>query len=575
MTFGTLYGNVSESNGLYGIGQPIPGSTYFQWFIFIESAGAPATPTGGSWNFDTNIGTPPVGWSATSPAIPTLPIWFSTGFVDSRNPTVITWSAASMISSATSVYATMFADTFTGNGTQTTWTLTASPVAINNINVSINGVVQVPSVDYIFSGNTLVTTSAVLLGAVMLVKYSQALYATPDAANINFVPTGYITANNVQAAVVQVANHTTFADNVFAIYDSVDPTKIAQFEVSGVAAGVTRTYTVPNTSGTIALLSGTQTFSGATTFSNTATFSGATATFGSSTAAATYSLGSGATVIGATKAINIGTNGVNGSTTNIDIGPTAAGSIAAIKVQGVTVGRGSGNAAGNTVLGLNALRVNVTGGSNIAVGNESLYNNNNGTQNLAIGYQALYGNISGTSNTVVGNLAGTATTASIANTFVGTSSGSLMTGSYNTIFGGFTGYVAGVLDVRTLSGAVVISDGNGNPQIYCNGNNTITYGSFKHDGFVTTSTASPTIASGPTITPTKSITFISGTSAIATITAISANLNYGTSLTLIPTGVFTWTTAGNIALAGTAVVGKALTMTYDGTTAKWYPSYIA
>jgi hypothetical protein len=44
---------------------------------------------------------------------------------------------------------------------------------------------------------------------------------------------------------------------------------------------------------------------------------------------------------------------------------------------------------------------------------------------------------------------------------------------------------------------------------------------------------------------------------------------------LIPTGVFTWTTAGNIALAGTAVVSKALTMTYDATTTKWYPSYIA
>ena len=33
------------------------------------------------------------------------------------------------------------------------------------------------------------------------------------------------------------------------------------------------------------------------------------------------------------------------------------------------------------------------------------------------------------------------------------------------------------------------------------------------------------------------------------------------------------TNAGNIAIATTAVVGKALTMTYDSTTTKWYPSY--
>jgi hypothetical protein len=48
----------------------------------------------------------------------------------------------------------------------------------------------------------------------------------------------------------------------------------------------------------------------------------------------------------------------------------------------------------------------------------------------------------------------------------------------------------------------------------------------------------------------------------------------GGSITLIPTGAFTWTTAGNIAVAGTAVVNRALTMVYDSGTAKWYPSYV-
>jgi hypothetical protein len=42
---------------------------------------------------------------------------------------------------------------------------------------------------------------------------------------------------------------------------------------------------------------------------------------------------------------------------------------------------------------------------------------------------------------------------------------------------------------------------------------------------------------------------------------------------LIPTGLWVSNTAGNIALGTTAVVNKALTMTYDSGTTKWYPSY--
>jgi len=93
--------------------------------------------------------------------------------------------------------------------------------------------------------------------------------------------------------------------------------------------------------------------------------------------------------------------------------------------------------------------------------------------------------------------------------------------------------------------------------------------------FNAVSAAAPTIASAATITPTTPIVFISGVAAIVTITASTPISAGGGAITLIPTGIFTWTTAGNIALAGTAVVSKALTMTYDATTTKWYPSYVA
>jgi hypothetical protein len=92
-------------------------------------------------------------------------------------------------------------------------------------------------------------------------------------------------------------------------------------------------------------------------------------------------------------------------------------------------------------------------------------------------------------------------------------------------------------------------------------------------GLRATSAAAPTIASATTIAPTTQIVFISGTAAIDTITPPSPISLGGGQITLIPTGIFTTTTAGNIALASTAVVSKALIMTYDVTTTKWYPSY--
>jgi hypothetical protein len=107
----------------------------------------------------------------------------------------------------------------------------------------------------------------------------------------------------------------------------------------------------------------------------------------------------------------------------------------------------------------------------------------------------------------------------------------------------------------------------------CTGSPTLT--DLKYSGLIATSAAAPTIASATTIAPTKPITFISGTTAIVTITAPSPISLGGGSIVLIPTGAFTWTTAGNIAVLGTAVVSKALTLVYDVTAAKWYPSYVA
>jgi hypothetical protein len=97
--------------------------------------------------------------------------------------------------------------------------------------------------------------------------------------------------------------------------------------------------------------------------------------------------------------------------------------------------------------------------------------------------------------------------------------------------------------------------------------------SMAYSGVLATGAAAPTIASAGTIAPTVGITFISGTTTISTITAPALITTAGGQITLIPTGLWSTNTAGNIALATTAVVSKALILTYDATTAKWYPSY--
>jgi hypothetical protein len=83
----------------------------------------------------------------------------------------------------------------------------------------------------------------------------------------------------------------------------------------------------------------------------------------------------------------------------------------------------------------------------------------------------------------------------------------------------------------------------------------------------------PTVASAATIAAPNSAFNVSGTTLISTITVppqIAAN---GGTIMIIPTGLWSTNTAGNIALATTAVVNRALLMTWDPTSAKWSPSY--
>lgn len=128
-----------------------------------------------------------------------------------------------------------------------------------------------------------------------------------------------------------------FLATAFALFDSADPTKIARFDAQWISTGTTRTFTLPNISSTLAGLGAPQTFTGTNTFSGTFLASGTTATLGSSTAASTLGIGTGATLNGVSKTVNVGTGGVSGSTTTINIGSATAGALGTTTLSSPTV----------------------------------------------------------------------------------------------------------------------------------------------------------------------------------------------------------------------------------------------
>jgi len=86
--------------------------------------------------------------------------------------------------------------------------------------------------------------------------------------------------------------------------------------------------------------------------------------------------------------------------------------------------------------------------------------------------------------------------------------------------------------------------------------------------------ATATVASAAgAIQPSGPLFTVSGTAAVTGFTAPVGWTGVGSFCT-VPTGAYTFTTAGNIGLAGTAVVGRVLCFTWHATASKWYPSYV-
>ena len=158
-------------------------------------------------------------------------------------------------------------------------------------------------------------------------------------------------------------------------------------------------------------------------------------------------------------------------------------------LNGLTVGKGGGAVSTNTAVGFQAGQSN-TAGTNAtfigyqagksATGNYNTILGSNafggaggaGTDNTIIGYSAGANLTSGNGNTLLGDNAGAFLTTGTANTFigggiVGSTGGSgfyVTTGSKNVVLGGYNGNQGG-LDIRTASNNIVLSDGDGTPQM--------------------------------------------------------------------------------------------------------------
>ena len=151
-------------------------------------------------------------------------------------------------------------------------------------------------------------------------------------------------------------------------------------------------YRINGTTMEVVNAGSTQTISGNKTFTN------ASLTLGNSTAASTINVGTGATLTATTKAINIGTNGVSGSTTNIAVGSTTGTN--ATTINGPTTLAGTLTASGATITVGNttaASTLNLATGATLTATTKAV---NIGTSGVA----------GSTTNIAIGSTTGTSTT---------------------------------------------------------------------------------------------------------------------------------------------------------------------
>ena len=314
---------------------------------------------------------------------------------------------------------------------------------VNQLILSLGGVIQNPGTDFTVSGSTLTFTTApaantsffcVVIGGgggfatpgdqtVVSTKMSvSSLWSDSDAANSIWIgsnPESTVsTAQKNTAYGIAAMDAVTTADNSVAIGHQA----LSAMTTGGSNVAIGRDAGLSITTGSHNIMIGEQA--------------------GDGFDAETYNIGIGTGALGAS---------INGGEYNVAIGGLA--------LDAVTSGDE------NTAVGYNAGSGVTTGSYNTMVGVTTGYLVTTGSQNALFGYQAGYGYntaLTGSENTCLGNYAGFRITSGASNTIVGYDAGTnLTTGSNNIIIGldaGVTGSPGG--NIATGSNNLHIGDEN-------------------------------------------------------------------------------------------------------------------
>lgn len=155
---------------------------------------------------------------------------------------VVAWdstgTALTLVDPATLIsvvaYGNTKADKFDGDGSAVSFELTASPGSVNNLAISIDGVVQVPGVDYTWGGgNALTFTVAPPDGTKILVRYQEALAESVDISGKADKTLGNLSASDVIAANLKLGIPAALADKA----ETSDLNSVANLLANHIGAG--------------------------------------------------------------------------------------------------------------------------------------------------------------------------------------------------------------------------------------------------------------------------------------------------------------------------------------------------
>jgi hypothetical protein len=378
-------------------------------------------------------------------------------------------------------------DYFNGTGSAVSFTLSRAVNSVNDIEVIVNNVEQIPS-GYSVSGTTLTFSVAPSAGTSnVYVRYlsttnlslaipsgTSATFNTVTATNLTVTNDATINGVKVGEGGGSIATNTAVGASALAANTSGSSnTAIGGVALSSNTTGGNNTALGYNSSSAITTgidnvsvgynsLSTNITGSNNTAVGRRALF---TATASDNTAVGYYALtytttGTANTAVGR-DALQANTTASNNTALGYQAGystatgsqntylGTYAGYSTLVGVRCAYVGYSAGPNNGNTPaansdnnsMGVESLWGITSGSFNTALGNYALRNNTTASNNTAVGYQAGYSNTTGYNNTIVGQGAGYNLTTGYRNTLIGVAAGAdsgstyLVTGYQNIIIG--------------------------------------------------------------------------------------------------------------------------------------------